>query len=659
MPERETAWVESVRSHAQAAGWEHRLWDWPALSAAYGDEPIYAVLKRAVEEWPQAFSYTLAADYYRLRVLADGGGLYLDADFSATGWPEFPQGVDIGVVAEFFAARPFNGVFLANKPEPFALAARMAAERLLDKLDAGCAQFGMQLVEMVRRDKGCSLPANGVGPRWVCREVLPMWRAHGFTYDFLPQEAVGHRQWTGTSALTHWGAAHWHEGGRDAAYWEALSARAAEQARKYAIAKLPPHLRPSAGCILPARKVAPPMAGRQAAQQSAPFHIPAGVKRIVVLSNVVDGFPWHALQLRSTDLIIHCNHARHREEAMQVQGTRNWLFVRHGRGRDPRGWHWYHPSEMDGFEKVIFVDDTHLLAQSKWMADFRKLSKKSPTTGFIVANMMREIEPTMPLVLAGFDPGVNHGTPQWVGHAWDVERAWYKQRDFTLLPPTKQPHKILVLVISCHHYERRTIRAKDADGCYQARRACRLAWMRELLPHNMQAFFIVGQTSEPIHEPRVVQVEAQDDYWALPQKVLAGMRWALKKHDFDFIVKVDDDTFIHPERLARYVATLEKGTPDIHGGEISADNEYLSGGAGYILSRRMVEVLVEDPLIPQEGREDVEICEAVLRAGGKIVKDRRFNSKRTPFPQLSNDIISAHYMTPAYMRQAHTDCFLL
>lgn len=186
-----------------------------------------------------------------------------------------------------------------------------------------------------------------------------------------------------------------------------------------------------------------------------------------------------------------------------------------------------------------------------------------------------------------------------------------------------------------------------------------MAWMRELLPHNMQAYFIVGQTSEPIHEPRVVQVDAQDDYWAMPQKVLAGMRWALKNHDFDFIVKVDDDTFIHPERLARYVATLEKGTPDIHGGEISADNEYLSGGAGYILSRRMVEVLAADPHIPKQGREDVEICEAVRRAGGKIVKDRRFIAKHTPFPQRSNDIISAHFMTPAYMRQAHTDCFLL
>ena len=159
------------------------------------------------------------------------------------------------------------------------------------------------------------------------------------------------------------------------------------------------------------------------------------MKRVVLLSNVTQGFSPAQIPLRAGDLVLHCNRARHREGAMAVPGTRHWLFVRHGRGNGPLGWHWYHPESFEGFERVVFIDDASFLRPFCWYRQYRRVSGKSPTTGFLVANTMREIFPDAPLLLAGFDPEHAHGTPRWNGHNWQAEADWYRARGFRLLPP--------------------------------------------------------------------------------------------------------------------------------------------------------------------------------------------------------------------------------
>lgn len=163
--------------------------------------------------------------------------------------------------------------------------------------------------------------------------------------------------------------------------------------------------------------------------------VPSDVVRVVVLSNVTQGFAPEQIPLREGDLVLHCNRARHRAAAMATPGARHWLFVRHGRGRDPLGWHWYHPDCFDGFERVIFLDDGAFLRPMLWYREFRRTTDKSPTTGFLVANTMRELCPNVPLLLAGFDPARSHGTPRWDGHDWQAEAEWYQEKNFCLLRP--------------------------------------------------------------------------------------------------------------------------------------------------------------------------------------------------------------------------------
>ena len=67
LPDAESAWVATVKAEAEKAGWQHKLWSWPDLQAAYGGEPVAALFCRLMADFPMSTTYTLMADYYRLR----------------------------------------------------------------------------------------------------------------------------------------------------------------------------------------------------------------------------------------------------------------------------------------------------------------------------------------------------------------------------------------------------------------------------------------------------------------------------------------------------------------------------------------------------------------------------------------------------------------
>ncbi len=672
LPAREKLWVGSVQTMATVAGWQHRLWTWADLMAAYGSEPMAALFARLMTDFPMPTTYALAADYYRLRVLADKGGMYLDADFLATSWPDVPADADVYLLAEFYKpGMACNGYFCAHQPAPMRMAADLAERHLMARLPLDAPDLPRRYVDMVRRDghRG-GLPHSGIGPGWLRRVVLPAWRGAGVRTAFMAADAVGHRQWAGKSALTHYGAAHWHEGGKGAAdpFWQAQAARAddmvarcRQDARQRALDATPAHLRPCGGILPPprvARAEAAPSVSAPSAGIPPQFRVPRDVRRVVVLSNVTTGFNPDMLPLAAGDLVIHCNHARHTAAAMRVQGTRHWLLVRHGKGRDPRGWHWYHDGGFDGFERVFFVDDATMMRPFRWWREFRAITAKSPTTGFIAANIIRESAPHLPLILGGFEPGVRHGTPQWDGHAWQVEADWYKRHRFTLYRPRKQV-RILLLICSCCAYAGRRILAKSAAKVYQQRKACRMTWLRHLIPGNVDVMMVVGR-GEPVQEPLVRQLDVADDYWHLPAKMRAAFRDALATADFDWLVKCDDDSFLHLERLVQYVASLPIGSRDIYGAAPSNGRlDCVCGGGGYILHRDMVATIAGDAAMPDEGREDVEVCRAVIRHGGQVVQVPLFNAEATPSPALNNDLISCHHLAPRDMARIRTDCWLM
>lgn len=113
--------------------------------------------------------------------------------------------------------------------------------------------------------------------------------------------------------------------------------------------------------------------------------------------------------------------------------------------------------------------------------------------------------------------------------------------------------------------------------------------------------FFIGQSDlEP--KPDTIKLDCPDDYQSLPHKVKAMTAYAVAR-GFEFLYKCDRDTYVVPGRLR----ALNFTPYDYYGhfplhpvdGPITSPPDpaghyvYASGGCGYILSRRAMDVLVQ------------------------------------------------------------------
>lgn len=114
--------------------------------------------------------------------------------------------------------------------------------------------------------------------------------------------------------------------------------------------------------------------------------------------------------------------------------------------------------------------------------------------------------------------------------------------------------------------------------------ACRATWVRPYFvwplerPINVWTEFFDGET-----------LGCPDTYESLPIKIQMICRWALAKY-FDFMLKVDSDTYVWIDRIL--ASGFEKH--DYSGWalpKIAPENNYASGGAGYWLSRKSMEII--------------------------------------------------------------------
>lgn len=80
------------------------------------------------------------------------------------------------------------------------------------------------------------------------------------------------------------------------------------------------------------------------------------------------------------------------------------------------------------------------------------------------------------------------------------------------------------------------------------RDAIRETW-KALVPETLaDVRFFVGSERLAPYEPDTVYVECDDSYHGLPEKIRSIVRWALD-HDYDYILKCDDDVVLKPEAL--------------------------------------------------------------------------------------------------------------
>lgn len=203
----------------------------------------------------------------------------------------------------------------------------------------------------------------------------------------------------------------------------------------------------------------------------------------------------------------------------------------------------------------------------------------------------------------------------------------------------------------------------------------RATWVKDNADPDIDIKFFVGYLDlcRPAYLlPDEVLLLASDEYNDRKDKVLALVRWALD-HGYDRLIKVDDDTYVRPERLASlpeidYGGFLQWQVFMLNGVNILEAENVL--GPFVVLSRKAMGLLLGPDLHPGIYFEDVWVSKQMKGNGITRVDLRprigyRLYNSIAPSPRIipaeyqqtplaTNDLVAAfEFRTETEMKGAH------
>lgn len=146
--------------------------------------------------------------------------------------------------------------------------------------------------------------------------------------------------------------------------------------------------------------------------------------------------------------------------------------------------------------------------------------------------------------------------------------------------------------------------------------------------------------------------EGRNQLWA---KTKAAFKFAYEHHlnDADFFMKADDDTYVVVENLRYMLLPYNASEPIYFGCRFKpfVKQGYMSGGAGYVLSREAVRRFVEKGIANKTncrqdggGAEDVEIGKCLEKIGVKAMDSRDKLGRGRFFP-----FVPEHHLIPNHV----------
>ncbi|KAK3108481.1 hypothetical protein FSP39_008839 [Pinctada imbricata] len=146
--------------------------------------------------------------------------------------------------------------------------------------------------------------------------------------------------------------------------------------------------------------------------------------------------------------------------------------------------------------------------------------------------------------------------------------------------------------------------------------------------------------------------EGRDNLWA---KTKEAFRYIHKHHfnDAEWFLKADDDTYIVVENLRYFLLDKKSDEPWYYGRRFKpyVSQGYMSGGAGYVLSKKAVELLaqrgLDNPKMCRSdagGAEDLEVGKCMERVGVKAGDSRDPEGRERFMP-----FVPEHHLIPGIL----------
>jgi hypothetical protein len=128
-----------------------------------------------------------------------------------------------------------------------------------------------------------------------------------------------------------------------------------------------------------------------------------------------------------------------------------------------------------------------------------------------------------------------------------------------------------------------------------------------------------------------------DSYEDLPIKVQAICKWALDRN-YDFMLKVDSDTFVWVDRILGSGFEQHEYSGYCNP-KVAAKDNYASGGAGYWLSKRAMQIVAEASLT-SDTCEDRWVGRVLYDAG--IIVHRNVNHAHGRHEEVTPELLTMH-----------------
>lgn len=111
---------------------------------------------------------------------------------------------------------------------------------------------------------------------------------------------------------------------------------------------------------------------------------------------------------------------------------------------------------------------------------------------------------------------------------------------------------------------------------------------------NVETVFYFGKQLLPYKDTeKAIYFPINESYNSMGGKMLLAFDWALKNKEFDYIARINSSCYVDKKQLIKYVQGLEKENV-FAGVEVDAIPKWMWGGAQYIISKDIVEKIVDN-----------------------------------------------------------------